>query len=147
MKVTLDIPNHKIAAFLDLLKTSTFAEVVANVELPELEEYKSKEGIISLVQSYFLQNKDLPVANVYLFGSYARNEQKLESDVDMMMELEENHQLDLWDFIGIKHDLEDILELKVDLVTRKNLQDFAKETAERDKILIYERETKGQTAT
>ncbi len=147
MKVTLDIPNHQVTAFLDLLKTSTFAGVIANVDFPKVDDSKSKERVISLIQNYFFQKESLPVRSVFLFGSYARNEQTSESDVDVMMDLEENHELDLWDFIGIKHDLEDILELTVDLVTVKNLQDFAKETAEQDKILIYERESKRQTTT
>jgi len=109
--------------------------------LPNVDVCKSRGGIIPLIKNYFLQNEHLPIRKAHLFGSYARDEQTVESDVDVMIELEENHQLDLWDFIGIKQDLEDILELKVDLVTAKNLQNFAKETAEQDKILIYERET------
>jgi predicted nucleotidyltransferase len=35
--------------------------------------------------------------------------------------------------------LQDLLKIKVDLVTEKGLMPFAHESANRDKILIYER--------
>lgn len=59
------------------------------------------------------------------FGSHARGEQKKNSDVDILVELDEK--LSLYDVIGIKIELEEILKKKVDLVEydtiRKELRD------------------------
>jgi predicted nucleotidyltransferase len=41
--------------------------------------------------------------------------------------------------IGIALGLEDLLGKKVDLITEGTLLPFAKETADKDKVLIYER--------
>ena len=41
--------------------------------------------------------------------------------------------------IGIALDLEDLLGKKVDLITDGTLLPFVRESAERDKVLIYER--------
>ena len=42
-------------------------------------------------------------------------------------------------FFGLWSDLENLLDRRVDLVTEGSLADFARESVERDKILIYER--------
>jgi predicted nucleotidyltransferase len=42
-------------------------------------------------------------------------------------------------FFGMWSDLEELLGRKVDLVSEGTLLPFAKESADRDKILIYER--------
>ncbi len=49
-----------------------------------------------------------------IFGSYARGDATKRSDVDILVELPKK--LSLFDFIGIKLDLEDSLGKKVDLV-------------------------------
>ena len=49
-----------------------------------------------------------------IFGSYVRGEQKEDSDVDILVELDKD--LDLVSFIQIKNELEDTLNKKVDLV-------------------------------
>ena len=49
-----------------------------------------------------------------IFGSYVRGEQKKNSDIDILVELDES--LSLYDVIGIKIELEKILKRKVDLV-------------------------------
>lgn len=49
-----------------------------------------------------------------LFGSYARGDFKKKSDVDILVELDKN--LDLFDVIRVKIDLEKALKKKVDLV-------------------------------
>ena len=49
-----------------------------------------------------------------LFGSYARGDQTSESDIDILADLP--HSMSLFDVVGIKLDLEDVLGKKVDLV-------------------------------
>jgi len=62
------------------------------------------------IADYF---KTQPVLQAWLFGSFARGEETPLSDVDILV--------------------------RVDLVTEGSLADFARESVERDKILIYER--------
>jgi len=50
-----------------------------------------------------------------------------------------NQGVSLLKHIGIALGLEDLLGKKVDLITEGSLLPFARETAEKDKILIYER--------
>ena len=79
-----------------------------------------------------------PVLKAWLFGSFSRNEQKPDSDVDIIVLLDKSRPIGL-KFFGMWNDLEELLGRKVDLVSEGTLLPFAQESAEKDKILIYER--------
>jgi len=55
-----------------------------------------------------------------IFGSYIRNEQKAESDVDILVEFEEVP--DLIEFVDLKNYLSELLNVKVDLVMKSVLK-------------------------
>ena len=74
--------------------------------------------------------KTQPVLKVWLFGSFARGEDTPASDVDLLVVLDDSKPIGL-KFYGMWNDLEKILDRQVD--------DFARENVERDKVLIYER--------
>jgi predicted nucleotidyltransferase len=86
-----------------------------------------------------------PVTKAWLFGSYARGEQREDSDVDIIITLDSDAHVGLFKLSGMQLDLQDILHLQIDLVTEKGLLPFAKESADQDKILIYERAMKQKT--
>ena len=87
------------------------------------------------IAEYF---KTQPVLKAWLFGSYACGEETPLSDVDLLVVLDPTQSVGL-KFFGMWNDLELILDRSVDLVTDGSLADFARESVERDKILIYER--------
>ena len=91
--------------------------------------------IKTTVADYF---KAQPVLKAWLFGSFSRNEQKPDSDVDIIVLLDNSRPIGL-KFFGMWNDLEELLGRKVDLVSEGTLLPFAQESAEKDKILIYER--------
>ena len=75
-----------------------------------------------------------------MFGSYSRGEESRESDIDILVRFDKNANVTLFKYIGIVNALQSLLHKKIDLVEEGQLKDFAKESAEQDKILIYERE-------
>jgi predicted nucleotidyltransferase len=95
----------------------------------------SQQAITHLLAEYF---KTQPVLKAWLFGSFSRGEQKEDSDVDILIVLDPNQPIGLR-FFGMWGDLERLLNRKVDLVTEGNLEPFAHESFNRDKILIHER--------
>ena len=68
----------------------------------------------SITQTIVPILKQYHVKKASLFGSQARATQKISSDVDILVEL--TPQSDLFDFIGLKLDLESALHKKVDLI-------------------------------
>ena len=75
----------------------------------------------------------------YLFGSFSRGEETEDSDVDILIQVDRSQHVGLFKLSGMHLDLQDLLGMRVDLVTDKGLMDFARPSVDRDKILIYER--------
>lgn len=94
-----------------------------------------KQQIQEIVSKYFVNQ---PVLKAWLFGSFARGEETPLSDVDILVVLDASQPIG-FKFFGMWRDLEDLLDRSVDLVTERSLAPFAVESANRDKILIYER--------
>ena len=94
-----------------------------------------KSAIIETLRQYFSTQ---PVLKAWLFGSFSRGEETQDSDVDIIVALDKSKPIGL-KFFGMWSVLEELLGRKVDLVSDGTLLPFAKESAERDKILVYER--------
>lgn len=92
--------------------------------------------MIETIREYF---KTQPVLKAWIFGSYARGEETPESDVDILVVFDKNARVSLIGHATMMLDLEDLLNRKVDLVKDGTLLPFAVETANRDKVLIYEK--------
>jgi predicted nucleotidyltransferase len=95
-----------------------------------------KQNIINKLQNFF---PAYPIEKAWIFGSYARGEETRKSDIDIMVRFDKNATITLIDYAGIMIDLEDLLHKKVDLVQEGTLYKFARDSAEHDKILVYER--------
>jgi predicted nucleotidyltransferase len=82
-----------------------------------------------------------PVLRAWLFGSFARNEETPESDIDILVQFMPDAKISLFDYGGIIYKLEESTGYRVDLVQEHMLKPFARTTVEQDKKLIYERKT------
>jgi predicted nucleotidyltransferase len=80
-----------------------------------------------------------PIEKAWLFGSFARNEDDTASDIDILIRFSPNEKITLFRYGGIVYNLEQATGRKVDLIEDGMLKAFAVESAERDKILIYEK--------
>ena len=96
----------------------------------------STQAMTHQIAEYF---KTQPVLKAWLFGSFARGEEREDSDVDILFEPDMSQHFSLFTLGGMYMDLKDLLEREVDLVPEGSLLPFATESADHDKILIYER--------
>lgn len=92
--------------------------------------------LVSEIQTFLLSQ---PVRRAWLFGSFARREERPDSDIDILVDYLEPGKMSLMDIARISVGLEDVTRRKIDLIERKNLLPFAEPSANRDKYLIYER--------
>jgi len=60
------------------------------------------------------------VKSLWVFGSYVRGEQKPNSDLDILVEFDKTPTL--FELMDLEEELEDLLKVKVDLVTRNALR-------------------------
>ena len=97
-------------------------EKEADIKLKKRKRKKELDKIIPLIRNILKKNN---IKKAGIFGSYVRNEQKNNSDIDIIVEYPKG--LGGFDFIGIQFDLEKKLKRKVDLVTYNSLHPLIKE--------------------
>ena len=101
----------------------------------------NKQQMIQKIAEYF---KTQPVLKAWLIGSFSRGEETPRSDVDILFVPDYSSKpFTLFTHGGMLMDLQELLGRKVDLVVDGSLRPYAAETANHDKILIYERKSKG----
>lgn len=61
------------------------------------------------------------VKDLYIFGSFARNEVREMSDIDILVDFEPDARIGIFEFIRLKRDLGELLHCEVDLATRDSL--------------------------
>lgn len=79
--------------------------------------------------------QDFAVRRLFLHGSRLRGEAGPESDLDVLVDFEDSatgRQVSLLDFIALKQELEELLDMEVDLGERKALRGPAGETIEQE---------------
>lgn len=117
----------------------TLLRGIANKELQVVPTAKSNvlglTKIKEVLETYF---KDKPVNNAYLFGSYARNEAKEESDLDLLVELDYTSKIGTL-FFRMTSDLEALFARKVDLLSSEAINETIRESIFKDRVLVYER--------
>ncbi|MBV9970099.1 MAG: nucleotidyltransferase family protein [Xanthobacteraceae bacterium] len=77
------------------------------------------------------------VARAALFGSRARGDDRADSDIDIMIEIAPQANIDLFQYVDIKHYLEDLLGARVDVANRDYLKPQIRPRAEREAIYAF----------
>lgn len=103
-------------------------------EIEKIDKYRVQ--IITTIQRTLATQ---PVVRAWLFGSWSRMEERPDSDIDLLVDLDNSVQISLLDYAGYMLDIEDSVGQKVDLIENGRLLPFAQNSANRDKYLIYER--------
>jgi predicted nucleotidyltransferase len=101
-----------------------------------IQSSMSTQAMTKKIAKYF---ETQPVLKAWLFGSYARGEETPDSDVDLLVEYDNNARISLLTISHMMGELEGQIGRKVDLIEHDRLMPFAMESANRDKYLIYER--------
>lgn len=88
-----------------------------------------------------LQQKTKPVFDKYpikyagVFGSFARGENRADSDIDIMIDY--HRPFSLLRLIGLENDLKDLLQKKVDVVTENGASKYMKQGMLKDLKVFY----------
>lgn len=80
----------------------------------------TRRAVISRIRSNRARLEKLGVKSLSIFGSFARGEERPDSDVDILVEFEGRATFDR--YIDTKFYLEELLGRKVDLVTPKAIK-------------------------
>jgi len=88
---------------------------------------ETKEKILPVLQPY-------RVKRVGLFGSSVRGATRESSDVDILVEIDED--IGLLDFVGIKLEIEEAIGRKVDLVEYSTIKPLLRERILNEQVVI-----------
>jgi hypothetical protein len=83
--------------------------------------------------SYLMPYKPTKIG---IFGSYARGENRLDSDIDILIDWKAR--VPLWTFASIVGDLSELLGTKVDLITTGAIHPLIEQEIKKELQLIYE---------
>lgn len=93
-----------------------------------------REEALKILKNHEREIRKLKVKKLSIFGSVARNQESLQSDIDILVKFDSPATFDL--YMDLKFFLEDLLKRKVDLVTEEALREEIKEYIERDLIRV-----------
>ena len=87
---------------------------------------KGKNTLTEIINVLKKNEKELNmlyrIKRIGIFGSYIRNEAKEKSDLDLLVEFEQDADIGLLKFVEIENYLADLLDVKVDLVEKSALK-------------------------
>jgi predicted nucleotidyltransferase len=93
-----------------------------------------RDDLLRVLSQHWAEMAHFGVASLALFGSTARDEAGPESDVDLLVDFQDQPTFDR--FMDLKFYLEDLLDTHVDLVTRRSLRPGIRPTVEREAIRV-----------
>jgi len=77
------------------------------------------------------------VTGMALIGSRARGDNRPDSDIDLIIEVDPDRTFSILDLIGVKHIVEDHVGLTTDVIMRRSLKPGFRANVERDAVDIY----------
>ena len=97
----------------------------------------TKDDVIATLKSAETELRAKGVARAALFGSLARGEQGPESDIDILLEIDPEGPIGLWEYAGLIRMLEGMFPVPVDVANRETLRSHVRPGAERDAIYAF----------
>ena len=99
-----------------------------NANIYTIEEIKEKARQLFINKSF--------IDKVYLFGSYAKNIAKPESDLDFVVSINSPVGMRLY---SLYDEINEVFGKDSDILTEKEIMSLMPNTYKRDRVLIYER--------
>jgi predicted nucleotidyltransferase len=96
----------------------------------------SRDEVLAIPRTHLPEIRALGVSSLALFGSFARDEARPDSDVDVLVEFNADMRVGMNEYFGTKEYLEDLLGRKVDLVMRSGLKPRLVPVVSREEIRV-----------
>ena len=96
-----------------------------------------RERVIATLRAHQAELCRRGVRHAALFGSIARGEGKRTSDIDVLIELDPQAPVGLFEYVEITQYLADLFPVRVDVANRSSLKPLVRPTIERDAIYAF----------
>src|SRR5438067_2057726 len=92
------------------------------------------DDVLDTLCSHENELRRLGVSHASVFGSVARGEAKTGSDIDFLVELDQNHPLGIFGYARLKIYINEILNGACDVVNRKTLKPLLRDSILHDAV-------------
>ena len=96
-----------------------------------------RERIMATLQAHQTELRQRGVRHAALFGSVARGEGTRRSDIDILIELDPQAPIGLFEYVGITQYLSDLFPSRVDIANRSGLKPLVRASLERDAVYAF----------
>lgn len=97
----------------------------------------NRDEILKTLKTHELELRQMGISHAALFGSYARQEEQPESDIDILIDLNTEAHIDLFAYAGLKDHVTHLFDCSVDVIDRAALKKGLKGAVEKDAIYAF----------
>jgi uncharacterized protein len=97
----------------------------------------NREAVIATLRSHEAELRRRGVCHAALFGSMARGEAGPRSDIDILIELDAQAPIGVFDYVAITQFLADLFPGRVDVANRGGLKPLVRSRVERDAVYAF----------
>jgi len=102
-----------------------------------MKQGMNKQEILDRLRENERALRERGVTHAALFGSRARGEECSDSDIDIMVEVDPDAHISLFDYVGIVQYIEELFPVPVDVANREGLKPFVRPNAEREAVYAF----------
>ena len=106
-------------------------------EIPYIGSAMNKREAIAKLKPHADAIRALGATSLYLFGSVARDEASMRSDLDLFIDYDPDSKFSLFELVGIKLLLEKKLGVDVDVTTRDSLHPMLRADIEQSAVRVF----------
>jgi uncharacterized protein len=96
-----------------------------------------RQAIIARLRQNEAALRSRGVAHAALFGSRARGDERPDSDTDIMIEIDPEARIGVWDYVGIKDFIAELFDGPVEVVKLKTLKPYVRSSVTSDAIYAF----------
>jgi uncharacterized protein len=104
---------------------------------PRADTGIDREEILATLRAHQAELHRRGVRHAALFGSIARGEGKRTSDIDILIELDPQAPVGVFEYVGITQYLTDLFPVRADIANRGSLKPLVRLSIERDALYAF----------
>ena|SRR5665213_779969 len=102
-----------------------------------MNEAMNREDIIDRLRENERALRARGVTHAALFGSRARGDNRPDSDTDIMIEVDPEAHISVYDYVGLKEYIASLFDGPVDVVSRDGLKPYVRPAATADAVYAF----------
>ncbi len=95
------------------------------------------EYVLETLRAHEAELRRLGVAHAAVFGSVARGEERAGSDIDVLVELDENKPMGIFEYARLKLYINELLDGPSDVVNRRTLKPLLRDSILHDTVHAF----------